>query len=103
MRYVLALWALPLAIFWGWYGLSYNNIHFGYVMLTREAHDLIFQLYGDTLGIDPEIIPGMVAKACVVDTLFLLAIYAFRRRRQLTAWAKIRRARYLGVISSPSA
>lgn len=103
MRYVLALWAAPLLIFWGWYGLSYNNIHFGYVMLTREAHNLVFQLYGEMLGIGPEIIPGMVAKACVVDTLFLLAIYAFRRRRQLATWAKIRRARYLGVISSPSA
>jgi hypothetical protein len=103
MRYVLALWALPLVIFWGWYGLSYHDIHFGYVMLTREAHDIVFQLYGETLGIDPGIIPGMVAKACVLDTLILLAIYAFRRRRQVAAWARIRRERYLGVISSPSA
>lgn len=103
MRYVIALWALPLVIFWGWFGLSYYDINFGYVMLTREAHDLLFRLYGDILGIDPEIIPAMVAKACVVDTLLLLAIYAFRRRRQLLSWAKIRRERYLGVISSPSA
>ena len=97
MRYVLALWALPLVIFWGWYGLSYHDIHFGYVMLTRQAHDLVFQLYGETLGID------MVAKACVLDTLILLGIFAFRRRRQVVAWARIRRERYLGVISSPNA
>ncbi len=103
MRYVLALWALPLVLFWGWFGLSFYNINFGYVMLTRQVHDLVFQLYGDTLGIDPTIIPGMVAKACIIDTLIVLAIYAFRRRRQIGAWLKTRRERYLGEASSPSA
>ncbi|RJG45383.1 MULTISPECIES: DUF6105 family protein [unclassified Mesorhizobium] len=103
MRYVLALWALPLILFWGWFGLSFYNINFGYVMLTRQVHDLVFQLYGDTLGIDPTIIPGMVAKACIIDTLIVLAIYAFRRRRQIGAWLKTQRERYLGEPSSPSA
>ncbi|MEI5680333.1 hypothetical protein G6N74_03115 [Mesorhizobium sp. CGMCC 1.15528] len=103
MRYVLALWALPLVLFWGWFGLSFYNINFGYVMLTRQVHDLVFQLYGDTLGIDPTIIPGMVAKACIIDTLIVLAIYAFRRRRQIGAWLKTQRERYLGEASSPSA
>jgi hypothetical protein len=103
MRYVLALWALPLVLFWGWFGLSFYDINFGYVMLTRQVHDLVFQLYGDTLGIDPAIIPGMVAKACIIDTLIVLAIYAFRRRRQIGAWLKAQRERYLGEASSPSA
>ena len=88
MKYVFALWATPLVLFWGWYFLSFNDMHFGYVLLTRQAHDLIFQLYGQMLGIDPTIIPGMVAKACVLDTFILLAIWAFRRRKTLIARAR---------------
>ncbi|MCV0396435.1 MAG: DUF6105 family protein [Rhizobiaceae bacterium] len=86
MKYLFALWAAPLILFWGWFGLSYYNIHFGYVMLSRPAHDLIFQLYGDVLGIDPGIIPGMVARACILDTFIILGIWAFRRRREIRAW-----------------
>lgn len=83
MKYIFALWAIPLVLFWGWFGLSYFDINMGYVMLTRQAHDLVFQLYGDTLGIDPTTIAPMIAKACVLDTAILLAIWAFRRRKTL--------------------
>jgi hypothetical protein len=103
MRYILALWAAPLILFWGWFLLSANNIHFGYVMLTRQAHDLIFQLYGETLGIDPTIIPGLIVKACIIDTLLILAIYAFRRRKVIVAWIRTQRASYSGESSAPSA
>lgn len=102
MRYVLVLWALPLGLFWGWYFLSLNDINFGYMMLTRQVHDMVFQIYGEILGIDPAVIPGMVAKACVFDTLVLLAIWAFRRRQPLLAWARAMRDRYRGVESTPS-
>jgi hypothetical protein len=91
MRYVLAIWALPLLIFWGWFGLSYHDINFGYVMLTRQVHDLIFQLYGEMLGLDPRTIPWLIFKACILDTLILLAIWAFRRRREIVAaWRRWR-------------
>jgi len=103
MRYILILWASPLLIFWGWFGLSFYDVNFGYVMLTRQVHDLVFELYGEMLGIDPHIIPAMVAKACVFDTLILLAIFAFRRRRQIAARLKARRSRYVAGVSSPSA
>ena len=83
MKYVFALWATPLLLFWGWYFLSLNDIHFGYVMLTRQVHDLVFELYGQMLGIDPTTIPALVAEACILDTLILLAIWAFRRRKIL--------------------
>lgn len=86
MRYIFALWAAPLILFWGWFFISLNDMHFGYVMLSRGFHDLLFQLYGDILGIDPAIIPGMVAKACIIDTLLLLAFWAFRRRKLIKAW-----------------
>ena len=103
MRWILGIWAAPLIIFWGWYFISLNNLHFGYVMLSRPLHDLVFELYGQMLGLDPATIPWLVAKACVIDTLLLLAIWAFRRRREIGAWLRSVRERYLGEASSPSA
>ena len=88
MRYLFALWAAPLVLFWGWFFLSLNDINFGYVMLSRQLHDLVFQLYGQMLGIDPAIIPGMVAKACIFDGFLLMALWAFRRRRNIAGWVK---------------
>jgi hypothetical protein len=88
MRYIFALWAAPLVLFWGWFYLSFNDINFGYVMLSRQFHDLLFQIYGNILGIEPERIPRMVARACVIDTLLLMALWAFRRRRQISAFIR---------------
>ena len=86
MRYLIAMWVAPLVLFWGWYFLSLNDMNFGYVMLTRQAHDLLFQLYGEVLGVEPTTIPPLVAKACILDTLLILAIWAFRRRKAIAAW-----------------
>lgn len=93
MRALLALWAAPLVLFWGWYFLSLNDMNFGYVMLSRPLHDLVFELYGNMLGIDPATIPGLVAEACLFDTMLLLAIWAFRRRRAIAAWVRALRDR----------
>ncbi|WP_084569593.1 DUF6105 family protein [Mesorhizobium sp. LNHC229A00] len=90
MRYIFALWAAPMALFWGWFYLSLNDMNFGYVMLSRQLHDLVFQLYGQMLGIDPATIPGMVAKACVFDGMLLAAIWVFRRRREILGWVRRR-------------
>jgi hypothetical protein len=103
MRILLTLRAAPLVVFWGWFGLSYYDVNFGYVMLTRKVHELIFELYGHMLGVDPATIPWLIAKACVFDTMLILAIYGFRRRRQIRAWWAARRERYLGAESTPSA
>lgn len=92
MRALLLLWIVPLSLFWGWYFLSLNDMNFGYVMLSRQLHDLVFQLYGEILGVDPVLIPGMVAKACVFDSFLVAGIVAFRRRRQIAAWWRGRRA-----------
>lgn len=99
MRYLLALWAAPLVLFWGWFFLSLNDINFGYVMLSRQLHDMVFQLYGQMLGIDPAIIPGMVAKACLFDSLLVLAIWAFRHRRAIGGWIRAARDRQSGRSS----
>jgi hypothetical protein len=99
MRWLLILWAAPLMLFWSWYFLSLNNIHFGYVFLTRDVHDIVFGLYGEILGIDPATIPLLAAKACLFDSLIISAIVAFRRRRQISAWAKETKSRYF--IAAP--
>jgi hypothetical protein len=93
MRYLLAAWAVPLALFWGWYFLSLNDMNFGYIMLTRQMHDFVFEIYGQVLGVDPATIPPLVAKACVFDTFFIAALFAFRRRRQIRSWWRERRTR----------
>lgn len=86
MRYVLVLWAVPLALFWGWYYLSLNDMNFGYLMLSRQVHDLAFRMYGDILGIDPAEIPGLILRACIFDTMIIGGIWAFRRRREIARW-----------------
>jgi len=105
MKYILGLWALPMGIFWSWFVLSANDMSFGYTMLSRQVHDLVFKLYGEMLGIDAASIPGLVARACVFDTFLLLAIVAFRRRNSIMAWVQTRRsARYRSdEPSSPKA
>lgn len=92
MRWVLALWGLPLALFWGWYFLSLNDVNFGYLILSRQVHDILFGLYGDILGIDAGLIPWLIAKACIVDTAIIGGILAYRRRREIRVWLDERRA-----------
>jgi len=114
MRWLLFFWALPLALFWGWYFLSLNDVHMGYAMLTRESHDMVFDLYskllavisheymGEAIMIAPADIPILVAKACVIDTLLLLGILALRRRKAILGWLRERRA-LQELPSAPSA
>ncbi|MBB4142444.1 DUF6105 family protein [Rhizobium rhizoryzae] len=86
MKWFLILWAGPVAFLGAWYWLSYYNISFGFFMLTRDTHDLVFQIYGQILGIDPALLPMLVVRAVAVDSLIVLAILAFRRRKQIHAW-----------------
>ncbi len=92
MRYVLLFWALPMGIFWSWYGLSYYDINFGYAFFSRDVHDMAFRMYGHILGIDPATIPPLVVRACIFDTGLIMSILAFRRRKQIAAWWRARRA-----------
>lgn len=91
MRLVLIFWAGPLSFFWGWYFLSLNDINFGTTFFSRPLHDLVFKVYGNILGVSPDAVPAMAAEACVVDTLILLALLAFRHRRAL--WRRAVRLR----------
>ncbi len=97
MRYVLMFWALPMGIFWGWYFLSFYDINFGTVFFSRPVHDFAFQFYSVILdqylgmSIKADAIPGMVAEACVVDTLLIAGILTFRRRKRIAEWWQSRR------------
>lgn len=86
MRWILIFWALPIAVLGTWYGLSYNDINFGYLILSRQMNEFVFQLYGQILGLPPQDIPGLVLRAIVLDSLLLFSILAFRRRKQIVAW-----------------
>ncbi len=90
MKWFLILWAGPVLLLTGWYGFSYYDMSFGFFMLTRQTHDLVFQIYGNVLGIPPESIPPLVARAIVVDSLIVFAIIGFRKRRQIAAWYRRR-------------
>ncbi len=99
MKWFLILWAGPIEFLGSWYWLSYYDMSFGFFMLTRETHDLVFQIYGQILGIPPEDLPPLVLRAIVVDSLFVLAILAFRRRKQIMAWWQARRQSSPAVLA----
>jgi hypothetical protein len=91
MKWFLILWAGPIALLGSWYGLSYYDMSFGIFMLTRDAHDLVFRIYGHILGIPPESIPPLVLRAIIFDSMLVFALIAFRRRRKIAAWWQARR------------
>jgi hypothetical protein len=103
MKYVLAAWAAPLVLFWGWFFLSLNDINFGSIFLTRQLHDVVFQIYGEMLGVPPQTIPAMIADACIVDTAVIVAIWALRRRREIAAWIRARYGRSFPARPEPEA
>lgn len=90
MKWLLIFWACPVALLTGWYGLSYYDMSFGIFMLTRQAHDLVFQIYGHALGIPPETIPPLVARAMVIDSFIVFGIIAVRKRQEIMAWYRSR-------------
>ncbi|HXV29500.1 MAG TPA: DUF6105 family protein [Sinorhizobium sp.] len=90
MKWLMVFWGGPVLLLTGWYSLSYYDMSFGIFMLTREAHDLVFSVYGHVLGIPPETIPPLVARAMVVDTIVLFSLVALRKRRQIMAWYRRR-------------
>ena len=96
MRYVLIFWAAPMSLFWGWYYLSFNDINFGMLFFSRLLHDFVFEFYAHYLNqylsmdVEAGALPGMIAEACIVDTLLIAAILAWRRRRKIADWWRAR-------------
>ena len=88
MRWLLWMWFTPMVLFWGWYFASAADL--GFVLFEREFHDRMFHIYGLVLGVEPAIIPGWIAKACVTDSFIVLGIFAFARRKAIMAWWRSR-------------
>lgn len=80
MRYLLALWFVPLALFWGWYGLAANDLNFGTLFFSRDVHDAVFAIYGNAIGVPGSDVPAIIAGACAFDTAIVGAIVAFKWR-----------------------
>ncbi|GGF79566.1 MULTISPECIES: DUF6105 family protein [Rhizobium] len=99
MKWFLILWAGPVALLSSWYGLSYYDMSFGFFMLTRHTHDLVFEVYGNILGIPPETIPPLVARAIAFDSLIVFAIIAFRKRKAIAAWWRKRQSSKEDVVA----
>lgn len=90
MKVFLILWIMPIVLLGSWYGLSYYDISFGYRILSRDLHDLVFAIYGNILGIPPETIPGLVLKAIIFDTFLVVGFIVIKRRRK-QIWAAVRK------------
>lgn len=82
MRILLGLWAFPLIILGSWYFLSYYDINFGFLILSRDLHDLVFALYGNLLGVPPTTVPYLLWRAILIDTILVFSIIVIRMRYQ---------------------
>lgn len=102
MKWFLILWAGPVLLIGAWYGLSYYDISFGFFMLTRQTHDLVFHVYSQVLGIPAEQIPPLVARAIAVDSLIVFAIVAYRKRKAIAAWWRSRQSAAADLPSDES-
>lgn len=101
MRAIFKFWFLPMAFFWGWYTLASNDWSGGMYFFSRGMYDEVFGTYSSILGIEESTIVWLVIRACIVDTILIFAIYGFRKRREIMAWWRARRA--VGHAVQPSA
>ena len=90
MKVFLILWIIPIVLLGTWYGLSFYDINFGFHILTRDLHDLVFTIYGNILGIPPESIPPLVLKAIILDTFLVIGFIVIKRRRK-QIWVAVRK------------
>lgn len=100
MRTILILWIIPVVLFWGWYGLSANDMHYGMFFLSRAFHDHIFQLYSQILHMPADEIPVKLAWLFGIDTLIVFGIAALRWYKH---WLPQSYAYIRGVLGFPTA
>lgn len=75
-----------------WYGLSINDMHFGYLMLSRLFNDAVFDIYGSILGMDAASVRALLIKAFALNTLYVAAIIYFKPFSRIKAlWVSWRR------------
>jgi hypothetical protein len=92
MRWLLIAWFTPLAIFWGWLGLAYVDAWPSSVFFSRILYENVFVVYEQMTGLNEAQLISYLAKICILDSLVVLGIYAFRRRKNIKAWWAARRS-----------
>lgn len=103
IRGLVLFWFLPIAFFWSWYYISYYDLGFGLFFYSRELHDMVFAVYGATLGVEPEALPGMLAKVLMVDSSIVFGLIALRKHRAIARYIVSRRTGSLpSVFASAS-
>ena len=90
MRWFLRLWLVPVGLISLWYVLSFHD--FGFFVFSRLLHDEVFRIYGEMLGMEPQAIPPLVAKAILVDSMIVGGVVALAKRKSVIAWWRERRA-----------
>lgn len=86
MRWLLSLWFVPIAFLVLWLTLGANDWSFGVHFFSRDMYDTVFGVYAAVLGVPAESLPPLVVRALVLDSLIVLALYAFRRRKAIRAF-----------------
>jgi hypothetical protein len=99
MKWILIFWAAPLIFLVGWYTLSYYDINFGFLILSRRMHDMVFQIYGNLLGIKPEKVPPLVLEAIIFDTSIVFALLIFRSRQAIRDWWRTSQSASIPVVA----
>ncbi|RIY03714.1 hypothetical protein D3218_02960 [Aureimonas flava] len=102
MRWLLSLWFLPITFLVLWLTLAANDWSLGLHFFSREMYDTVFAVYGGALGVPPESLPPLVVRALVLDSLIVLALYAFRRRKPIVAYLRERYSRGSASLESLS-
>lgn len=107
MRLFLILWLTPISFIALWYGLSAHDLSFGMRVFSRETHDVVFAIYSQALGVEPEALPPLLLRALIIDTVLVLAILGYRKRAVLVPWVRAKwgdlRSEREPAIESPEA
>lgn len=90
MRWLLSLWFAPITFLVAWLALAANDWNLGVHFFSRDMYDTVFGTYAAVLGVPAETLPPLVVRALVLDSLIVLALYAFRRRKPIVAFLRER-------------
>lgn len=86
MKLFLYGWVLPVGLVWAWLLLSAYDMNFGFYFLSRDAHDLVFAIYGYMLDMSVEQVQALMLKGFLIDTALVGAFVAFRKRKAIKAY-----------------
>ncbi|WP_279479559.1 DUF6105 family protein [Aureimonas sp. SK2] len=102
MRWLLSFWFVPIAFLVLWLTLGANDWSFGIHFFSRDMYDTVFGVYAGVLGVPAESLPPLVVRALFLDSLIVLALHAFRRRKTIASFLRERYSRGSASLESLS-